>query len=212
MHGWGADLRAFSFLADYLVNNKCVFIDFYGHGASPDIDRPMRLKDFSDGVIEVLFKEKIENAVFVGHSFGGRVAMDIASHNGIYVNRLVLIDSAGILPRRGPKYFFRVGLHKFLKRFGIGLKGSADYARLSDAGKATFINIVNYDQRPFLHKIKCPTAIFWGDRDKDTPMYMAKILNKNISDSALFTLTNAGHFSYLDNKGFLPVFLKFVEG
>ena len=39
----------------------------------------------------------------------------------------------------------------------------------------------------------------WGENDQDTPLYMAKIMEKEIKDSGLVVLENAGHFSYLDN-------------
>ena len=40
----------------------------------------------------------------------------------------------------------------------------------------------------------------WGEEDKDTPLYMAKIMEKNIKDSGLVVLKNAGHFSYIDKS------------
>ena len=79
--------------------------------------------------------------------------------------------------------------------------------------QATFRNVVNYDETPLLGKISAETAIFWGDNDKDTPLYMAKKLNKKIPNSFLFVLTNAGHFSYLDNSGsFLKILSAFIYG
>ena len=42
---------------------------------------------------------------------------------------------------------------------------------------------------------------------------MAKKLNKKIPNSFLFVLTNAGHFSYLDNSGsFLKILSAFIYG
>ena len=49
-------------------------------------------------------------------------------------------------------------------------------------------------------EIKVPTIIIWGKYDKDTPMYMARKLNRNIKDSSLVTYP-AGHYSYLDCFG-----------
>ena len=40
----------------------------------------------------------------------------------------------------------------------------------------------------------------WGENDLDTPIYMAKIMEKEINDSGLVVLKNAGHFSYLDSS------------
>ncbi|MEG2107890.1 MAG: alpha/beta hydrolase [Clostridia bacterium] len=212
LHGWGADLRAFLFVAREL-NCRSVLVDFYGFGKTPHPDFPLTVADYANGVIEVLNKCNIKKAVLVGHSFGGRVAIEIASKFPNLVEKLVLIDSAGIKPRRKLKYYFKILLHKILKRFGKGQKGSADYCQLSNVMKKTFINVVNYNQKPLLKFISADTAIFWGTLDEDTPLYMARILNKKIKSSHLFLLTNAGHFSYLDSRvEFLAILKAFLRG
>lgn len=188
-------------------------VDFYGFGKTPHPDYPLTVKDYADGVLELMDKLNIEKATLVGHSFGGRVAIYIAAKYPEKVEKLVLVDSAGIKPRRGIKYRLKILLHKILKKFGKGLKGSKDYRALSPVMKKTFQNVVNYDETYLLSDITADTAIFWGDKDKDTPLYMARKLNKKIKSSHLFLLTNAGHFSYLDNSGyFLKILSAFIYG
>lgn len=212
LHGWGGDVRSFLFVAKNLSVTSTL-VDFYGFGKTPHPDYPLTVKDYVDGVIELMDFLKIEKATFVGHSFGGRVAIYIAAKYPKRVDKLVLVDSAGIKPRRGIKYRVKVFAHKILKKFGKGLKGSDDYRVLSPVMKKTFQNVVNYDETHLLKDIKADTAIFWGEKDKDTPLYMAKKLNKKIASSHLFLLTNAGHFSYLDNSGyFLRVISAFIYG
>ena len=57
---------------------------------------------------------------------------------------------------------------------------------------------LTYDQTNLLKNINCPTMIVWGEKDKDTPMYMAKTMEKNIKQSKLVVLKNCGHFSFLE--------------
>ncbi len=212
LHGWGGDVRSFLFVAKSL-SVTATLVDFYGFGKTPHPDFPLTVKDYADGVLEIMDKLKIKKATLVGHSFGGRVAIYISAKYPEKVDKLVLVDSAGIKPRRGIKYRLKVLLHKILKKFGRGLKGSEDYRALSPVMKKTFQNVVNFDETYLLQDIKADTAIFWGDKDKDTPMYMARKLNKKIKSSHLFVLTNAGHFSYLDNSGyFLKVLSAFIYG
>lgn len=188
-------------------------VDFYGFGKTPHPDYPLTVKDYAAGVLELMDKLNIEKATLVGHSFGGRVAIYIAAKYPEKVEKLVLVDSAGIKPRRGIKYRLKILLHKILKKFGKGLKGSKDYRALSPVMKKTFQNVVNYDETYLLSDITADTAIFWGDKDKDTPLYMARKLNKKNKSSHLFLLTNAGHFSYLDNSGyFLKILSAFIYG
>lgn len=212
LHGWGGGIPSFLFVAKQL-NCRCTLVDFYGFGKSAHPNFPLTVADYARGVLEILKKQGIKKAAFIGHSFGGRVAIEIAASHPELVSRLVLVDSAGIKPKRTVKYYLKVAVHKVLKLFGKGLKGSDDYRALSPVMKKTFINVVNYDQTPLLSRITAPTAIFWGDKDKQTPPYMAKKMNRLIADSHIFWLTNAGHFSYLDNSVlFVSILKAFLEG
>lgn len=213
LHGWGGDARAFLFAAKSL---KCTstLVDFYGFGKTPHPNYSLSVSDYAYGVLEIMDTLGIKKATLVGHSFGGRVAIELAAKFPDRVEKLVLVDSAGILPKRGLKFYFRLLKHKILKFLrGYGLEGSADFKSLSGAIAGTFINVVNYDQRHLLKNINAPTAIFWGDKDYDTPLYMAKIFNKKIKNSHLFIFTNCGHFSYLDNSGkFIRILSAFIYG
>ena len=67
--------------------------------------------------------------------------------------------------------------------------------------RQTFNNIVSTDLTKNLDNIIAPCLIVWGDKDKSTPLYMAKKLNKQIKNSELKIYRNSGHFSYLENFG-----------
>lgn len=169
-------------------------VDFYGFGKTPHPDYPLTVKDYAEGVLALMDKLNIEKATLVGHSFGGRVAIYIAAKYPEKVEKLVLVDSAGIKPRRGIKYRLKILMHKILKKFGKGLKGSKDYRALSPVMKKTFRNVVNYDETYLLSDITADTAIFWGDKDKDTPLYMARKLNKKLNRVICFYSQTRGIF------------------
>ncbi len=213
LHGWGGDAHAFLFAAKQIFCTATL-VDFYGFGKTPHPDYPLTVADYAAGVIELMDYLQISSAVLVGHSFGGRVAIEIAAKYPNRVDKLVLVDSAGIKPKRRLKYYYKILKHKILKKIrGYGLEGSADYKALSDAMRGTFINVINYNQKPLLKKITAPTVVFWGDKDKETPLYMAKIFRRKIKDSHLFLFTNCGHFSYLDNSGkFVRILSAFIYG
>lgn len=213
MHGWGSDASAFLFVANKMRGYKNILVDLYGFGSSPHPDCPLTVRDYANGVSELLKALGIKKAVVVGHSFGGRVAIELAARPDTAVSRLVLIDSAGVRPRRGPRYFFRVLRAKLLKKIGKEAKGSKDYRVLSGPMKKTFVNVVNYDQTSLLKHVSVSTAIFWGKKDDVTKPYMAKILKRKIKRSTLFWLENAGHFSFVEQSSrFLPIFKAFVGG
>lgn len=213
LHGWGGDASAFLFVAERLKTfAKSIVVDFNGFGKTPEPDRPYSVGDYAGEVLSVLEKEGVEKAIIVGHSFGGRVAMEIAAKFPDVASGLVLVDSAGIKPRRNPTYYIKIAIHKLMKKLGMkGLKGSNDYRVLSLIMKETFKKVVSYDQSYLLKDISVPTAIFWGKKDKDTPLYMARKLSKNIKDSSLFLL-DGGHYAYVDDlEKFVSILTAFVE-
>ena len=80
-------------------------------------------------------------------------------------------------------------------------RGSEDYRKLSDVMRATFSRIVNEDLKYLLKDIKVPTLLIWGDKDTDTPPYMAEILKENIPDCGLVMYSGAGHYVFLERLG-----------
>ena len=213
LHGWGGDASAFYFCAERLKGEFCcVLPDLAGFGKSAEPDSPRTVADYAADVLALADERGWEKFALVGHSFGGRVALDIAASRPERVTALALVDAAGLRPRRKPSYYLRVAAHKVLKRLvGKGLKGSSDYRSLSLVMKATFVNVVNYDQTHLLPLVSCPTAVFWGKDDRDTPPYMAKRFVRGIKDSVLFPL-EGDHFAYLTDPSFFPVLRAFLLG
>ena len=215
LHGWGANASAFLFVAKRLksLGYTCILPDFAGFGKTPEPDFAYTVKDYANDVLALLKELGIKSAIFVCHSFGGRVGIELAAHHKAVVKKLVLVDSAGCRPKRRLKYWFRVILHKILKECGLkGLKGSSDYRMLSPVMKQTFKNVVNYFQDDDLLEIDSETAIFWGKDDKDTPAFMARKMAKRIKNSSLFWL-DGGHFAYAtDFEKFFAVLSAFLRG
>lgn len=214
LHGWGARGELMLPISKALPYFTYIAPDFYGHGLSPHPDYPLTVKDFSESIIELLRYEKIERATFICHSFGGRVGLYIASHYPDMVERLILCDSAGLKPKRGVKYYIKRANFIIRRTFGLSTDkcGSIEYKALSGAMKKTFSNVVNYYQDDQLKNISAPTLVVWGDKDRVTPISMARKFVKQIDNSKLHIIKGAGHFSYAEDlKDFKRVVEKFLE-
>ena len=81
--------------------------------------------------------------------------------------------------------------------------GSSDYKSLSPIMKQTFNNIIKEDLAPFCKKICSKTLIVFGNKDRQTPLYMGKRMNRLIKNSKLVVLENADHFAYLKHINFI---------
>lgn len=201
LHGWGSDATAFFYTVSKLcAKYRIIALDFAGFGQSENPKSSYTVADYAHDVVTLLDVLGIQKAVFIGHSFGTRVAIEIAVYNPQIARGLVIVDGAGIKPRRKPSYYLKVLAHKILKRLGKkGLKGSSDYNALSDDMKKVFVNIVNYDQKPILNRIVCPCAVFWGKQDEETPSYMYECFLKNIKGAQGFLL-DGDHFAFVQDR------------
>ena len=77
---------------------------------------------------------------------------------------------------------------------------SADYKAMPTKLKPVFCSIVNTHLEELLSLIRCKTLIVYGSEDKQTPLYMAKRLNRKIQNSKLVVLQGAGHFCFVDRQ------------
>ncbi len=214
LHGWGGEVASFRPVFRYLIKNFKVYsFDFPGFGKSDIPTEPWGVSDYADFLLRFFERLDIERAGLVAHSFGGRVAIVFATKFLGKVSRLVLIDSAGIKPRRTIRYYVRVSIAKIARQilasgiFGdygermleklYNQLGSKDYQK-AGIMRGTLVKVVNEDLRPLLPKIQSPTLLIWGEDDKDVPLLYGRIMERKIKGSTLVVLKGAGHFSYLE--------------
>ena len=163
-------------------------------------------------VLRFLDELGVERVHVVGHSHGGRVAICMAAEHPGRVGRLLLVDAAGVPPKRGMKYRAKVGVAKAGKVAGrMGEPGkrvqeslrnrvaSTDYLNASEAMRETFRRVIGQDITDRLPRIKATTLLVWGDRDEDTPLWMAERMEELIPDAGLAVFEGAGHYSYADD-------------
>lgn len=217
MHGWGGSVKSFEGIAKALSDRfRCVLVDFAGFGDTPEPNKIYTLSDYTNDLDALLDRLNIGECIFIAHSFGGRVAIDyITSERKTKIQGAVLTDSAGLKPRRNIKYYIKVISYKIKKKLGLDVSssGSSDYKTLSPIMKGTFVNIVNEYLDKRLNNIHIPILLVWGDNDKDTPMYMARKMEKCIKGSAIVIFKNRGHFAYLEeSRRFILIVKSFAEG
>ena len=201
LHGWGASKAAVQGLFNFIssLGRSVISLDFPFFGASDPPPSSWGVFDYADITHKFMSALDVEKAVIVGHSFGGRIGVILAAEKKA-AEKLVLIDSAGLRPRRSIGKRLKVLCYKVKKRFGCAAKnsGSSDYNALPDFMKPVFVRVVNTYLDGIVEKIDVPTLLLWGSEDRDTPLYMAKKFERKIKDSGLVVLEGAGHFSYAD--------------
>ena len=216
LHGWLTDLETMRPLTTNLVKtHKVYLVDVVGFGKSSLPSEPLNSEDFAEFLKLFLEKLNIKNPVLIGHSNGGRIIINAVGKNMVKAKKIVLIDSAGIKPKRSLEYYLKLGFFKtgkmFLnllpnteksKEFKERLRnkvGSSDYKASPIVLKDTLKVIVNEDVKKLLPNIKVPTLLIWGSLDTATPISDAKIMEKLIPDAGLVEYPYGSHFSYLEN-------------
>ena len=201
LHGWGQDGNSFSQVISSCPGFCNITVDFPPFGKSGKIDG-WTIFSYANMLISLCEALKIEKCNLIGHSFGGRVAILVSSMNKDLVNKLVLVGSAGMKPKRKLSYYFNLCSYKTMKFLGYIPKnaGSSDYAKLDEGMKKTFVSIVNTHLENYAKLIEAKTLIVFGENDTETPVYMAKRLNKLIKNSELVILPHAGHFCFQERS------------
>ena len=227
MHGWGCNLTTVASINNLLTPGFRVYnIDFPGFGKSTEPTTVWGVDDYAVMMEEFMRREGIVDPILIGHSFGGRVAIVLGSRNKIH--KIILVDAAGVKPRRSLRYYFKVYSYKavrhtlpllvgrscaedLLNRYRKKV-GASDYSNASPRMRQIMSRVVNEDLCHLMPKIACPTLLIWGALDTATPVSDARKMERLIPDAGLVVFEGVGHYSFLENPlQFAAVVNSFLE-
>jgi len=227
-HGWGQSGPAFSSLVDGLKKraNHVVF-DFPGFGETPQPPAVWDTADYADAVVREIERRGVPSPfVWAGHSFGGRVGIQLAARHPESVSGLVLMACAGLPRKRSLTESItrtsRIFTYKSLRRAAplLGLDtdalrarfGSADYAN-AGAMREILVKVVNEDLSDQARAVTCPVALIYGANDTDTPPEIGERLTGLMPKADLTVLDGFDHFTILTTARHqvVPRIVRFLE-
>ena len=223
-HGWGQDCTALQPIAEsWRLSGQNLLIDFPGFGASPRPAKDWGTADYADYCAAFLNTLPPARRLWVGHSFGCRVGLQLAARHPTLVNGLCLIAAAG-LPRRRSlasrlKVKSKVALYKSLRALPVGDKdrlrerfGSADYQAAGEM-RGILNKVVNEDLSDVAREIKCQVKLIYGSADEETPPEIGHRLAQLIPAAEFVKLDGLDHYSVLDGGRHQTAFQlkRFVE-
>lgn len=227
LHGWGCNESTLDSIAAVASRtHRTIAVDFPGFGRSPEPAEVWGVEDYTRLIEKMVEKLGLERPSLLGHSFGGRVSILYSSRHDD-VDKLILVDAAGVKPRRPLSYYYKVYSYKLMKRLLLLLygrergmrkieamrqgRGSADYNAASPRMRAILSKVVNEDLRAVMPSIKAPALLVWGENDTATPISDARTMERLIPDAGLVSFTGCGHYSFLDNpRQFAAVLSSFL--
>ena len=182
-------------------------------GAPDDIYQLDNLWDLVLCYDELLTALKLDDAVLVGHSFGGMVACELAAASPRRARRLVLIDPIGfwrdnepvvnwmtVNPAELPAYVFRDPRSEPAQRM-FDSADPNDRVRLVWSMGATgkFIwPIPDKGLKKRIHRVSAPTLVVWGKEDRLVPPVYADEFTRRIAGARAQTVEGAGHAPHLE--------------
>lgn len=217
LHGWAVRLgnvnqeKWQSFFEELLKYDlEPVFLKI--PGLSAPLNEVWSLDDFVNWLKKELNqKAKGKKIILLGHSFGGQIAIRFTAQNPDLVEKLILLDSAGIrdmspkavikrtaflmAAKIGKLLFKSESLRNLLYKFAR----ENDYKNAPPLLRRTMSNILDDEVLEDLPKINISTKLVWGENDRVTPVktaYKMKELVKNSDLSFVKEARHSPHFTH----------------
>ncbi len=227
LHGWGADIRCFDrIFRDFSPEYEVIAFDLPGFGLSGDPAGGWGVGDYAEFVKAFLSALGVDRMLLLGHSFGGRISIKLATDPEFSprIGKLVLTGSAGLKRKRS--FFGKVrgairrGLRGILKASGmskifpalydkLGRRfASRDYLAATPLLRECLKKVVAEDLAPLLPKVQAPTLLIWGRNDTETPVQDGYTMRNLIPGARLEVLDDAGHFAFLNKPEKFGTLLK----
>jgi pimeloyl-ACP methyl ester carboxylesterase len=214
IHGLGADSRHWAANIDAISQYfRVIALDQIGYGQS---DKPLMrytVENFSDYLHGFLQAVKIPKASLVGNSLGGWVALDFTIRHPQMVEKLVLVDAAGLRPTAALKwpegerktltplnthwFFDLMEANKEWVATDLGPNAFERHVQNGDSYTVASSVAEMFTGRDFedekLGKVHVPTLIIWGRDDVLIPLAMGEQLHQGIAGSQMIVIDGTGH-------------------
>jgi pimeloyl-ACP methyl ester carboxylesterase len=186
-----------------------------GFGNSPRPPWMRSIGDLAYVCLDLIDRLALDGVTLVGASFGGWLAMELAIRSTARLSRLVLIDSLGV--KFGGRDEAEIAdIHalpaaEVVRRTFADPANAPDYQKMDDAGLEEVARdreaTVLYGWRPYmhdpslrhwLHRIRIPTLVLWGDSDGITAPAYGERLAQAIPGARFATVPAAGHYPQIE--------------
>ena len=195
-----------------------------GYGSATGLDHIADLTDLTLYNLEVMRELGVARAHIVGHFLGGMVAAEMAAASPSSVDRLVLASPAGVWRGEEPVAdLLALNANELSERLTgtaagatslDGLEVELARDRMQDiaaAGKFLW-PIPDRGLSRRAYRIKAPTLILWGERDRINPPDYAADFQGLIGGAQTATISGAGHLLMLEQpEAFAKVVTAFLS-
>lgn len=214
-----------------LTGVHTIVLDLPGFGESDKPSTDYTIDYFVKVVLSFMHQLGLDDCKtsLIGHSLGGYIAAQLAADRTDLVDKLVLIDTSGML--RGPTPL----LEKYAKAAANPSNKSvrdvfeemvADPVRISEVLVKSFIYRIQqpgaqaafqsaYENSTnsqlgdqWLDRINNPTLIIWGKEDRLIPNEYFQAFDRALRNTVSYTITDAGHAPFAEKPAIVCELLR----
>lgn len=183
-------------------------------------ERPPWLESFADLTRYTLWLVEalgLQRAALLGHGIGGWLAAEMAVSCPQTVERLILVDAAGVRPQQGEiTDIFLHGHEASLRMSFFDPEKAPEYEALFSRRlppEEREINVKNqeaairYCWKPYMHdpvlpfllpRVQMPALIVWGKEDRIIPLECGALYQQALKNSRLAVIEQCGHYPHLE--------------
>jgi pimeloyl-ACP methyl ester carboxylesterase len=217
-------------------NFRVITPDLRGFGENNNFSDLNLMEDMANDIAELLEVLEIEKAIIGGLSMGGYVTFELYKLFPEKFSALILCDTtfeADTEEKRNLRFELikKIGIHgskalventlpnlisDFTKQNNKDLSVELEKVFLECPPESAIAALRGMAERNdhtnLLDKIIVPTLLIFGEQDKITNLKTAEQMHEKITDSELFIIKNAGHYSNLENPSeFNSALLNFIQ-
>lgn len=212
LHGAGGSNLSWPPELRRMPGQRIYALDLPGHGKSEGIGRQI-IDDYADCVIDFMDELRIRQAIFVGHSMGGAIALTLGFRNpkrtlglGLVSTGMKLRVSEQLLANTSSQATMPLAI-QMIGELGFGPHADADIRsavleRMAEIRPAVmysdFVACNNFDATKRAGRIKVPTLIVCGTEDRLAPIHLSEALLEKIKGSHIRRVDRAGHMVMLE--------------
>jgi pimeloyl-ACP methyl ester carboxylesterase len=186
-----------------------------GFGATA---RPQWMRSVADIAylyLDLIDRLALDDAILVGSSFGGWLALEIAVRSSARLGGVVLIDSLGL--KFGGRDdveitdIYALSADDAIARTFADVGKAPNYAPLDDAAVVEVARdreaAVLYGWKPYmhnpslvhwLHRVKAPSLVIWGEKDRVVAPSYGAHLTQRLQNARFLPIANAGHYPQIE--------------
>lgn len=216
-------------LDDLATHYDVIAPDLPGFGKSPCPEFVDDISDVAYFLLDFVEALKLTSPRVMGHSLGGWAALEMAVRSCEAIHSLTLLAPAGIHVKGAPKadiYMIDPDEQARLAYADAQLGQAASQRALVSKHQQQAIldrqasarlgwnpRLFNPRLERWLHRVKAPTLILWGDSDRIIPPVYGPAFAKFIPGATLSMIGHCGHLPHVEKRAeVLTQALQFMRG